>query len=116
METKLPTEYKNVWITYKTIVHVPDKYYGHDEKQIVRRRAFYSKSNGYYDSKDNWVDTPNGYYSVPQYWQTFTFSDGNSALLPHTFYSYGRVFPDDIIKWEYDENKLKQYLDERNNN
>lgn len=99
-KTELPTEYNNVWITYETVVRVRDKYYGHDETQIVKRRAFYSKSDGYYDSKDNWINTPDGYFSVPQYWENFTFSNGEVALLPHTFYSYGRVLPNEIIKWE----------------
>jgi len=35
--------------------------------------------------KTNGLNTPNGYFSVPQYWQTFQFSNGESALLPHTF-------------------------------
>ena len=45
---KLPQEYVNVMITYKGSVYVPDKYYGKYETQVVTRRAFYSKSNGYY--------------------------------------------------------------------
>lgn len=102
MET--PIEYKNIWITYKTEVHVPDKYYGHKETQTVKRRAFYSKSEGYYNSKDEWISTPNGYLSVPQFWENFTFSNGETSLLPYGFYSYGRVLLKDIIKWEYDLN------------
>lgn len=97
---ELPIEYQTVMITYKGTVYVPDKYYGKYEEQVVTRRAFYSKSNGYYNHKDEWVETPEGYFSVPQYWSNFTFSDGTSALLPHTFYSFGRVLPKDIIKWE----------------
>jgi hypothetical protein len=100
---ELPNEYQNVMLTYEGNVRVRDKYYDHYEKQVVTRRAFYSKSNGYYDSKDQWIETPNGYFSVPQYWQDFTFSDGKVALLPHTFYSYGRVLPENIIKWVYDK-------------
>ena len=75
--------------------------YGYETRKVIRR-AFYSKSNGYYNTKDEWIETPNGYFSVPQYWQTFQFSNGESALLPHTFYSYGRVLPKDIIEWKYD--------------
>lgn len=100
---ELPREHQNVMINYKANVRVRDKYYDHYEEQIVTRRAFYSNSNGYYNSKDEWIETPNGYFSVPQYWQNFTFSDGTIALLPHTFYSYGRVLPQNIIKWEYDK-------------
>lgn len=103
MET--PKEYHNVMITYKAEVTVPDGYYGRREVQTVTRRAFYSKSRGYYDKGDKWIETPDGYYSVPQFWQDFTFSDGATVLLPHTFYSYGRVLPDNIIKWEYDSQK-----------
>jgi len=94
------TEYQNVMITYKGMVRVRDKYYDHYEEQIVTRRAFYSKSSGYYNRKDEWVDTPDGYFSIPQFWQNFTFSDGTSALLPHTFNSFGRVLPNDVIKWD----------------
>lgn len=96
----LPKEYVNVMITYSTTERVSDRYYGHIETFIVTRRAFYSNSNGYYDAKDQWIETPNGYFSVPQYWQDFTFSDGSVALLPHTFYQYARVLPGNIIKWE----------------
>lgn len=97
----LPEEYQNVMITYETDVRVRDKYYDHYEKQTVTRRAFYSKSNGFYDNKDNWIDTPEGYFSVPQYWKNFTFSDGTVVLLPHTFYSYGRVYPKDVISLKH---------------
>ena len=92
---KLPTEYHNVMITYNGEVRVRDKYYDHYEKQQVTRRAFYTKSDGYYDNKDNWINTPNGYFCVPQYWQEW-----NGTLIPHTFYSYDRVLPNKIIKWE----------------
>lgn len=98
-----PKEYANVMITYEGIVHVPDKYYGRDEKTIVTRRAFYCKSDGYYDRKDNFIPTPDGYFSVPQFWEYFTFSNGEKALLPYTFYQYPRVLMKDIIKWEYDK-------------
>lgn len=97
----LPEEYKNVFITYIADVYVRDKYYGHWEKSVVKRMAFYHKSDGYYDSKGKWIETPNGYFSVPQYWKNFTFSDGETALLPHTFYHHGRVQPHHIEKWEY---------------
>jgi len=92
---KLPKEYHNVMITYKGKVRVRDKYYDHYEDQIVTRRAFYSKSDGFYDNKNNWIDTPEGYFSVPQYWRMW-----KGSLLPHTFYHHGRVYPKDIIKWE----------------
>ena len=98
-----PEAYVNVMITYVGTVYVPDRYYGTYEKRVVTRRAFYTKSNGYYDRKDNWIDTPDGYFCVPQYWREFTHSDGTTALLPHTFYSYGNVLPKDVQKWEYDK-------------
>ena len=94
---KVPEEYVNVMITYKGKVRVRDKYYDHYEEQIVTRRAFYSKSDGYYDNTNKWVDTPNGYFHVPQYWRMW-----NGVLLPHTFYHLGRVYPENIIKWEVD--------------
>lgn len=98
----LPIECVNVMLTYETTI-CRGVYGEVKTKEVVTRRAFYCKSNGFYDSKDNWIETPNGYFSVPQYWQDFTFSDGTTALLPHTFYSYGRVYPENIIKWEYDK-------------
>lgn len=105
METKkeLPIEHRNVMITYEGEVTVRDKYYDRKEKAIVTRRAFYSKSNGYYNRKDEWVETPNGYFSVPQYWTTQYWEDGTTSLMPETFYQYPRVFPDQVIEWRYDE-------------
>ena len=97
---RLPEEYQSVMITYKGQVRVRDKYYDHYEPQVVTRRAFYSKSDGYYNGKDEWINTPNGYFSVPKYWQNYTWSDGTVTLLPHTFYHYGRVSPEDIINWK----------------
>ena len=94
----LPREHQNVMITYLGKVRVRDKSYDHYEEQIVTRRAFYTKSNGYYNRKDEFVDTPGGYFHVPQYWREW-----RGALLPHTFYHLGRVFPKDIIKWEIDK-------------
>lgn len=98
----LPKEYTNVMITYKGKVKVRDKYYDHYKDQIVTRRAFYTKSNGYYDKQDNWIDTPNGYFHVPQYWKEWK----KGVLLPHTLYHFGRVLPKNIIKWEFE--KIKQ--------
>lgn len=93
----LPDEYKNVMITYIGAVRVRDKYYDHYEQQEVTRRAFYSKSDGYYDNSDNWIETPEGYYNVPQYWTTY-----NGYLVPRGFWSYGRVLPSNIISWKYE--------------
>ena len=73
---ELPQEYVNVLITYSCDVYVRDKYYGHTEFRTVTRLAFYSKSNGYYDSKDKWIETP------------------------QAFQQYARVTPDKIEKWE----------------
>lgn len=99
----LPEPYMTVKITYKASVHVPDKYYGHVENMIVTRKAFYTNSDGYYNRKNEWIETPNGFFHVPQYWAPFTFSDGTTAMLPDTFYSYGRVMPSNIISWECDK-------------
>jgi len=100
---ELPREYATVLLTYDTDVRVRDKYYDHYEKGVVTRRAFYANSKGYYNKLGDFVETPDGYFSVPQFWGYFTFSNGETALVPETFYSYGRVLPKDIIKWEYDK-------------
>lgn len=98
----LPKPYKNVMLTYKAYIGY-GPYGEHKVLETVTRRAFYTDSDGYYNSQDKWIETPNGYFSVPQFWANFTFSNGETALLPHTFYSYGRVLPDKIISWKYDE-------------
>ena len=92
---KLPQEYVIVLITYSCNVYVPDRYYGHNEFRTVTRLAFYSKSDGYYNSTGEWIETPQGYFSVPKMFQKF-----KGALLPHTFKQYARVAPDKIEKWE----------------
>ena len=63
---ELPQEYVNVLITYSCDVYVRDEYYGHNEFRTVTRLAFYSKSKGYYDSLGKWIETPQGYFSVPK--------------------------------------------------
>lgn len=103
----LPKEYVNVMITYQGSVRVRDKYYDHQEERIVTRRAFYCKSEGYYNTKDEFIKTPNGYYSVPQHWTWHTWSDGTSSLTPQGFYHYPRVLPEDVISWELDKVKHK---------
>jgi hypothetical protein len=100
----LPDEYVRVLITYKTMARIPDGHYGREEKQTVTCRAFYSKSNGYYNQKDEWIETPNGFYSTPHHWMHFRNSDGTISLLPHGFNSYGRVFPENVIEWKIDTN------------
>lgn len=100
----LPKEYVNVMITYKGSVRV--NFYGDRKKAIVTRRAFYSKSQGYYNSSNVWVETPNGYFSVPQFWEYWSHSDGTRSLLPHSFYNYGRVLPDKIIRWKLDTEQM----------
>lgn len=86
IKIELPKEYQTVLITYT----VGDR--------IVTRKAFYSKSDGYYNSVGSWVTTPEGYFSVPKHWRVHSFSDGESALLPHTFESYGNVLPEMVTK------------------
>lgn len=100
MKTDLPPEYQNVMITYTGEVRVRDKYYDHYEKMKITRRAFYTKSDGYYDNRNNWINTPSGYFCVPQYWQKW-----NGNLVPHTFYNYPRVLPNQIIDWNYETEK-----------
>lgn len=95
---QFPVEYQNVMVTYMGSVYVPDKYYGKYVTQKVTRRGFYHKSNGFYNSKDQWVETPDGYFSIPQKWKTFHFYDGTAALLPDGFYG-ARVMPDKVISW-----------------
>ena len=92
---KLPQEYVNVLITYSCDVYVRDKYNGHYKFMTVTRLAFYSKSDGYYNSTGEWIETPQGYFSVPKMFQKF-----KGALLPHTFRQYARVASDKIEKWE----------------
>lgn len=97
-----PIEGRRVLLTYEAIIS-SGPYGGTKTKTIVTRRAFWSNSDGYYDRQDNWIETPTGYFHVPQYWKMFTFSNGESALLPDGFYHYGRVFPEEIINWKYEE-------------
>ena len=92
---KLPQEYVNVLITYSCDVYVRDKYYGHNEFGTVARLAFYSKSDGYYNSTGKWIETPEGYFSVPKMFQKF-----KGSLLPHTFQQYTRVTKKKKKKWE----------------
>ena len=100
----LPQSNTNVKIKYVTEIRT-GLYRMQRETVTVVRRAFYSKSTGYYDNKDNWVNTPNGYFNVPQFWRPFTFKNGDVQLLPHGFYAYPRVLPHEIISWEYDYSK-----------
>ena len=92
----IPREYENVWITYMAKIRT-GPYRERVIMEQVTRMSFYTKSSGYYDNTDAWINAPDGYFCVPQFWQNFTFSDGSVALLPHTFYSYGRVDPKDVI-------------------
>lgn len=100
--TTLPRPYVNVMITYKGSVRADA--YGGRKSAIVTRRAFYCDSDGYYNRSNEWVATPNGYFHVPQYWRPWTFSDGYTALMPHTFYHLGRVLPENVMEWKEDSN------------
>lgn len=91
----LPEEMENIMVTFIGKVLVRDKYYDHYENHTITRRGFYSKSKGYYNPRDQWISTPNGYVSVPPSWKIF-----NDILLPHGWVGY-RVLPEEIIKWEY---------------
>tara|TARA_R100001530_G_scaffold135701_1_gene113606 strand:- start:323 stop:625 length:303 start_codon:yes stop_codon:yes gene_type:complete len=94
---RLPEEYTNVMITYRGEVRDSN---GSVKKEIVTRRSFYSKSTGFYNSNDEWINTPEGFFDVPKYWKEWMQKDGSTSLLPHTFHHHPRVFPKDIIKWE----------------
>ena len=78
--------------------------YGDRKPAMVTRRAFYSKSDGYYDRSDKFIPTTNGCFEVPQYWATFTAISGYSELAPQGFQSLGRVLPENVLKWEVDTN------------
>ena len=99
----LPNDCENVILTYIGTVYVPDKYYGKFIKEKVIRWAIYFKSTGFYNGKDEWIDTPNGYFSVPKDWGYF-----NGVLLPKGFNIYDRVLTENIIKWEYVKQKLEE--------
>jgi hypothetical protein len=96
---ELPANYETVLITYQTKVKYPDRYYGYYVDEVVTRRAIFG-TGGYYDAQDKYIQPPNGHFSVPQKWKVMHFISGWSALLPEGHYSYGRVLPEDIIKWE----------------
>ena len=96
----VPKEYKDVMLTFKGMVYVPDKYYGDWKSQVVTKRAFYHKSDGYYDTKNNWIETPNGYFSVPPRYKMFYPISGEPTLLPDGWGGH-RVTPDKAIEWTY---------------
>jgi len=83
----LPKEYEVVMITYIGQVRTSTGCY---KEELVTRKAFYSKSSGYYDKGNRWIDTPDGYFSIPRYWRDD---------MPNTFYHYPRVLPENVIKW-----------------
>jgi len=97
-----PRPYATIWLTYNA--EIRSGVYGEVKRiETVRRRAFYSDSDGYYNKQNEWINTPNGMYQVPQFWSNFTLSDGSVIIVPHTFHSFGRVMPENIISWEYDQ-------------
>lgn len=99
-----PRPYATIWLTYNA--EIRSGVYGEVKRiEAVTRRAFYSDSEGYYNHQNEWINTPNGMYHVPQFWTNFTLSDGSVIIVPHTFYSLGRIMPEDIISWEYDQTK-----------
>ncbi len=102
-KNSLPTPHTNVMLTYNGYVRVRDKYYDRKVEQVVTRRAFFCNSDGYFNKQDEWVDTPNGYFAVPQYWENFHWSDGTVTLSPKGFWQYPRVMPEEVLSWEYDK-------------
>ena len=94
-----PKEYHNVMIEYEATISF-GAYGIKKRKEVVLRRGFYSKSDGYYNHKDEWVETPDGIFSVPHNWQSFTFSNGTSSLMPFGF-GHTRLSPNDVIEWKY---------------
>ena len=94
---ELPFPYETVMLTYKTQKEVDNT-----ELCEVTNRAFYVKSDGYYDYKDNYISTPDGYFMVPDEWSPFAFGNNKPVMMPHTF-AHTKVLPSHVIKWEYDE-------------
>lgn len=88
----LPETYKNVMVTFKKEFRSGP--YG-DTKEIreVTMRGFYTDTDGYYNAYGDWIETPNGKFSIPNEWAMF-----NGVLLPHGLGGI-RVLPEDVIKW-----------------
>ena len=95
----LPKEYQIVWITYIGISNIGTPTNPRYVEHFITRKAFYGKSDGYYDFDDKFIPTPNGYFSVPIHWQNG---------LPYTFKQYPRVLPEEVIKWKIAGNKVIQ--------
>lgn len=94
----LPKEYENVIVTY--VGRVRKNPYGDTEPREVTRKGFYHKTDGYYNAKGEWIETPEGYFSIPDNWGDFTFSNGEVHNLPKGFGS-DRVLPKDVISWKH---------------
>lgn len=90
----LPETYVDVMVTYEKNFY-SGPYRDTVTKQTVTRRGLYSNSDGYYDARNNWVETPNGLFMIPEEWKTF-----NGKLMPHGWHP-DRVRPENVIKWEY---------------
>jgi hypothetical protein len=91
-----PEEHKTVMVTF--LGKVKKNCYGGLKDEIVTKKGFYSKSDGYYDRKNNWIPTPNGIFHIPQKWGNFTWSDGTTSEVPEGFYGQ-KVLPENVKTW-----------------
>jgi len=89
-----PEVMRNVMVTY-----MKEFGYGHYgiEKRMeqVTKRGFLTDSDGYYNKRDQWIETPEGYYAVPPSWQEF-----KGILLPHGW-GGDRLNNNEVLKWVY---------------
>jgi len=96
---KLQKEGINVMVTFeKTFRTGP--YSMETYKSVVTKKGWFnvpkdSRAYGYYNAKDEFIQPPNGYFSVPSRWADF-----KGVNLPDGWEG-DRLTPDQIIKWEY---------------
>lgn len=93
MKNPTPVNNQYYWVTYTGMARY--NAYGDSRPAKVRRLGIFADSDGYYNAQDEFISTPDGYFTFPQYFQLW---DG--VLLPHTFYSLGRVLPTKADSWE----------------
>lgn len=95
---KKPEPYKHVMVTFKRPVKTK---WGTPTKELVEvtKRGFWVNSTGYYNSRDEWIVPPDGgYFSVPQYWQNWTWRDGVTIPAPRGFW-HRKVYLSEAISW-----------------
>ena len=91
LKKQLPENMVNIMITYKI------------ENDVYTKRGWYNDPkvgfSGYYNALGQWINPPNGYFTIPPSWQFFTIGK-KEILLPHGW-GGDRVLPENIINWEY---------------